>query len=198
MNAIVGLTEIAKHYEDDPKKIEDYLDKIDVSSKVLLNIINDILDMSSIENKKMKIAKEPFDLHEILMSVGTIYEPQCRQKGIAELIQHIRPGKLIPIRHCMADRDLGYFLRGNLRNAFIDNAHQDFIFITVFSNNPHRFFCRQVRQYRQSLIPRFLQQRCHHVDILCHKVALSAVQKFHTFLCRSAFYNLKLRIYPCS
>ena len=94
----------------------------------------------------------------------------------------------------MADRDLGYFLRGNLRNAFIDNAHQNFIFITVFSNNPHRFFLRQVRQYRQSLIPRFLQQRCHHVDILCHKVALSAVQKFHTFLCRSAFYNLKLRI----
>ena len=87
MNAIVGLTEIAKHYEEDPKKIEDYLDKIDVSSKVLLNIINDILDMSSIENKKMKIAKEPFDLHEILMSVGTIYEPQCRQKGIAFEVQ---------------------------------------------------------------------------------------------------------------
>lgn len=87
MNAIVGLTEIAKHYEEDPKKIEDYLDKIDVSSKVLLNIINDILDMSSIENKKMKIAKEPFDLHEILMSVCTIYEPQCRQKGIAFEVQ---------------------------------------------------------------------------------------------------------------
>ena len=87
MNAIVGLTEIAKHYEDDPKKIEDYLDKIDVSSKVLLNIINDILDMSSIENKKMKIAKEPFDLHEILMSVCTIYEPQCKQKGIAFEVQ---------------------------------------------------------------------------------------------------------------
>lgn len=76
-----------KHYEEDPKKIEDYLDKIDVSSKVLLNIINDILDMSSIENKKMKIAKEPFDLHEILMSVCTIYEPQCRQKGIAFEVQ---------------------------------------------------------------------------------------------------------------
>ena len=87
MNAIVGLTEIAKHYEEDPKKIEDYLDKIDVSSKVLLNIINDILDMSSIENKKMKIAKEPFDLHEILMSVCTIYEPQCKQKGIAFEVQ---------------------------------------------------------------------------------------------------------------
>ena len=58
-----------------------------MSSKVLLNIINDILDMSSIENKKMKIAKEPFDLHEILMSVCTIYEPQCRQKGIVFEVQ---------------------------------------------------------------------------------------------------------------
>ena len=54
---------------------------------MLLNIINDILDMSSIENKKMKIAKEPFDLHEILMSVCTIYEPQCKQKGIAFEVQ---------------------------------------------------------------------------------------------------------------
>ena len=87
MNAIVGLTEIAKHYEDEPQKVDDYLDKIDVSSKVLLNIINDILDMSSIENKKMKMAQEPFDLHEILKSVCTIYEPQCRQKNVAFEVQ---------------------------------------------------------------------------------------------------------------
>lgn len=87
MNAIVGLTEIAKHYEDEPQKVDDYLDKIDVSSKVLLNIINDILDMSSIENKKMKIAQEPFDLQEILKSVCTIYEPQCRQKNVAFEVQ---------------------------------------------------------------------------------------------------------------
>lgn len=87
MNAIVGLTEIAKHYEDKPEKIDDYLDKIDVSSKVLLNIINDILDMSSIENKKMKIAHEPFELGEILSSVSAIYEPQCRQKNIDFAVQ---------------------------------------------------------------------------------------------------------------
>lgn len=83
MNAIVGLTEIAKHHEAEPEKVDEYLNKIDVSSRVLLNIINDILDMSAIENKKMKIAHEPFVMSEIMDSVQIIYAPQCIQKNIA-------------------------------------------------------------------------------------------------------------------
>ncbi len=88
MNAIVGLTEIAKHYEDEPDKVDDYLDKIDVSSKVLLNIINDILDMSAIESDKIKIAHEAFDLCEIMDSVQTIYAPQCRQKNVDFTVEY--------------------------------------------------------------------------------------------------------------
>lgn len=82
MNAIVGLTTIAKHHDKEPEKIDEYLTKIDVSSKVLLNIINDVLDMSAIESDKIKIACNPFNIREVLTSISTIYYTQCKQKGI--------------------------------------------------------------------------------------------------------------------
>lgn len=82
MNAIVGLTELAKHRKEEPQQIGEYLDKIETSSRVLLGIINDVLDMSAIESDKMKIAQEAFVLREILDSIFTVYSTQCKQKGI--------------------------------------------------------------------------------------------------------------------
>ncbi len=82
MNAIVGLTELARVHKNEPQAVEDYLTKVDVSSKVLLGIINDVLDMSAIESDKIKIAKKPFDLTELLESITTVYATQCRQKGV--------------------------------------------------------------------------------------------------------------------
>lgn len=82
MNAIVGLTTLARQHEDNPMKIDDYLNKINISSGVLLNIINDILDMSAIESNKLKISHSEFDLKQILDGISTIYYPQCQSKGI--------------------------------------------------------------------------------------------------------------------
>ena len=83
MNAIVGLTELARHHKEEPVQITEYLDKIETSSKVLLGIINDVLDMSAIESNKLKIAQKPFWIREILKSIYTVYSTQCKQKGIA-------------------------------------------------------------------------------------------------------------------
>lgn len=82
MNAIVGLTELARHHRSEPEQMVDYLDKIETSSKVLLGIINNVLDMSAIESNKLKIAHKPFALTEILDSIETVYSTQCRQKGV--------------------------------------------------------------------------------------------------------------------
>jgi signal transduction histidine kinase/ABC-type amino acid transport substrate-binding protein len=82
LNAIIGLATIARHYEDDPTKVDDCLAKIDSSSKVLLSLINDILDMSAIENNKMKLASTPFDLLTSLGNLRDIYQPQCQGKKI--------------------------------------------------------------------------------------------------------------------
>ncbi|MBR1750761.1 MAG: response regulator [Ruminococcus sp.] len=85
LNAVIGLTEIARQHTDDKQKTDETLEKIDSSSKLLLGIINDVLDMSAIENEKLKIASEPFDLMSLTERVETIYSPQCRQKDV-ELI----------------------------------------------------------------------------------------------------------------
>lgn len=82
MNAIVGLTKITRVHIDDREAVSGYLDKIDSSSKILLRIINDVLDMSAIESNKMKIANAPFNVKEVLSSVSAVYYAQCRQKGI--------------------------------------------------------------------------------------------------------------------
>lgn len=82
MNAVVGLTAITRTHKEDPEAVEQYLDKIDSSSKVLLNIINDVLDMSAIESNKLKIAHSKFDIKTILTAISTIYYSQCRQKGL--------------------------------------------------------------------------------------------------------------------
>lgn len=82
INAIVGLTNIAKKYHNDPEQIDEYLSKIEISSHLLLNIINDVLDMSAIESNKLKIANVEFDLKEVLEQISTVYYSQCRLKGI--------------------------------------------------------------------------------------------------------------------
>lgn len=82
LNAVIGLTEIARRDAGNKEKTLDTLGKIDSSSKLLLGIINDVLDMSAIENEKLKIANEPFDIRELINGIYTIYSPQCRQKNV--------------------------------------------------------------------------------------------------------------------
>ena len=87
MNAIVGITAIAKDHTHEPEKVTDYLSKIDSSSHLLLGIINDVLDMSAIENNKISIAHEPFSLKESFSAVATLYDVQCRNKGITFIFE---------------------------------------------------------------------------------------------------------------
>jgi len=71
MNAIIGMTEIGK-MSNDVKKKNDALGKIDVASKHLLGIINDILDMSKIEADKFELSHESFDFEEMLQKVADV------------------------------------------------------------------------------------------------------------------------------
>src|SRR5574344_637216 len=80
MNAIVGYTTLSKSYVKDDRT-NDYLDKISSSSKVLLNLINDVLDMSAIESNKIKISSAPFSIKNLINSITSMYYPLCKSKG---------------------------------------------------------------------------------------------------------------------
>lgn len=82
LNAIIGMTTIAAASVREPLKVEDCLSKINFSSKHLLMLINDILDMSKIESNKMVLQSEPFDIFEIVNGfVSTVYA-QAKSKGL--------------------------------------------------------------------------------------------------------------------
>ncbi|MEG0571042.1 MAG: histidine kinase dimerization/phospho-acceptor domain-containing protein, partial [Oscillospiraceae bacterium] len=82
MNAIIGMTTIAAASIEDKNKVEDCLSKINYSSKHLLGLINDVLDMSRIESNKLSINNEPFELFEFINSFISIIYPQADQKKI--------------------------------------------------------------------------------------------------------------------
>ncbi len=83
MNAIIGLNEIAINDPETPEKTRELLSKIGVAAHHLLNIINDILDMSRIESGKMTIKNEEFSFSKALEQVNTIISGQCRDKGVS-------------------------------------------------------------------------------------------------------------------
>ena len=82
MNSIVGFSELALD-DDVSSRTKDYLNKILENSEWLLQIINDILDISKIESGKMELENIPFNLHELFASCRTVIMPKAIEKGLA-------------------------------------------------------------------------------------------------------------------
>ena len=80
MNAIVGMTAIATAHIDDQKQVQNCLRKITLSSKHLLGLINDVLDMSKIESGKLTLTTEQISLKEVVEGVVNIMQPQVKAK----------------------------------------------------------------------------------------------------------------------
>ena len=81
MNAIIGYTNLAMK-EDGSGPVHEYLEKIELSSQHLLNLINDILEMSRIESGKLELEFIPMDLCEMFQGVRDLFQEQMKQKNI--------------------------------------------------------------------------------------------------------------------
>lgn len=82
MNAIIGLSDLTCMKDEIPDSVEENLQKIRSSSQYLLSLINDILDMSKIENGKMEIMPDEFSMKDITDKMIQMIEPQAEQKEI--------------------------------------------------------------------------------------------------------------------
>nr|WP_288974264.1 PAS domain-containing hybrid sensor histidine kinase/response regulator [uncultured Blautia sp.] len=87
MNAIMGMTTLAVARLDDRDKVADCLQKISVSSKHLLSLINDVLDMSKIERANITLNHMRVYLPEIVEQLAAIIEPQAKAAGLTMEIQ---------------------------------------------------------------------------------------------------------------
>lgn len=82
MNAIVGMTAIAAAHLDDKERIAECLKKISLSSKHLLSLINDVLDVSKIESGKLSLGEEPFNFAQLAMESVELVQSQAKEKEI--------------------------------------------------------------------------------------------------------------------
>ncbi len=96
MNAIVGMTEIALRNIQDSARVEDCLHKVKLSSKHLLGLINDVLDMSKIESGKMTLNLAPVSIKDIMYDLVNIMQPQvaARDQYFDIFIQKIQVEKV--------------------------------------------------------------------------------------------------------
>ncbi|MCI8494774.1 MAG: response regulator [Lachnospiraceae bacterium] len=81
MNAIVGMTEIALKNIESEERVEDCLHKVKLSSKHLLGLINDVLDMSKIESGKMSLNIEVMSLREVMDDIVNIIQQQIKSRN---------------------------------------------------------------------------------------------------------------------
>ena len=91
MNAVIGLAYLALQTDLDSRQ-RDYISKINTAARGLLNIINDILDLSKIEAGRLDLEVAPFSLDEVLESAVDIASETAREKGPKLLYQ--RPPEL--------------------------------------------------------------------------------------------------------
>ena len=91
MNAIIGMTALARKHIDEKSRVLDALGKIDTAGAHLLALINDVLDMSRINAGRMKLTPAPFAVSDLLHDLQIIVRPQMNQKGHA---WHLSAGEM--------------------------------------------------------------------------------------------------------
>jgi two-component system sensor histidine kinase/response regulator len=119
LNAIIGFADLALKTDLNPKQA-DYLEKIHVSGRTLLEIINDILDFSKIEAGKLAMESTEFCLNDVVDSLVTMVGPTAAAKGLNLILE-------IPVdlpKHLIGDSlRLGQILRNLLSNAVKFTGH---------------------------------------------------------------------------
>lgn len=80
MNGIMGMTQIARKHLDDTARVEDCLRKIEESSKQLLGLINEVLDMAKIESGSAQLKEEALSLPELVEAVGEVCRTDAERK----------------------------------------------------------------------------------------------------------------------
>mgnify|MGYP003311157100 CR=1 FL=1 len=92
MNAIMGFTNLLEKHQDDPERRADYLKKISEASRILLSIINNVLEMSRIEKGAVQLDEITWSVEQFNSSLCTLFDDMMQQKSIefthANNVQH--------------------------------------------------------------------------------------------------------------
>lgn len=81
LNAIIGLAELAENYSSDIGEIKTYIKEIKISSSQLLNLVNDILNLSQIEQNKIAINAKQFNLTQCINDCVTVFQTRAKNEN---------------------------------------------------------------------------------------------------------------------
>jgi signal transduction histidine kinase/AmiR/NasT family two-component response regulator len=95
LNGIIGMTHLAKKQQN-PQKTADCLAKIDTSSKFLLGLVNEILDMSKAESGKLELHPEPYRIEDFKSYVDAVIRPLCDGKNQTLFLETNVIGTIVP------------------------------------------------------------------------------------------------------
>ena len=113
MNAIMGFTNLLSKYQDDAKRRTDYIHKIEASSRVLLSIINNVLEMARIEKGAISLEESVWNAQVFNDTLFSIFEDMMSQKGL-------RFSHVVKVEH---------------QNVYCDPTKLREIFLNIVSNS---------------------------------------------------------------
>lgn len=90
MNAVVGMTTIAENNLNDVERLKDCLSKIRMSSNLLLQLINEVLDMSKIESGNVQLNVAPFSIEDLIHGTCEILRPELAEKQLSFALETAR------------------------------------------------------------------------------------------------------------
>lgn len=82
INGIIGMLEIASRNKNDLARVHDCLDKIGLSSRYLLSLVNDVLSMSKLESGEIELQSIPFDVVEMMSELGNVSKLRAKNSNI--------------------------------------------------------------------------------------------------------------------
>ena len=134
MNAIMGMATIAKAHVDEHERILDCMEKINGASKLLLSLINEVLDMSKIESGRLILSEDEFNVGELLQDLVGMMQPEIKNKQ-QTLNIHVKN-----LRHENVKGDtqrIKQVLMNILSNAIKYTPENGRITIEIYEKAPH-------------------------------------------------------------
>ena len=89
INGVIGMLEVIKSCRDDEEKVNDCLDKIEASSRLLLSLVNDILDMTKLDSDTVVLEHKPFNLDAVCDEVCKVLNYRAEQEGLTLEQTHV-------------------------------------------------------------------------------------------------------------
>ena len=125
INGILGMIHVIRKSWNNQEKLEDSVDKIEISTRHLMDLVNDVLDMSKLESGHLTVHEEPFDLEDLMKEVAVLMQGQLEETGIIhrkhrENMQHtMLKGDALQLQRIMMNL-FGNAVKYNKKNGTID------------------------------------------------------------------------------